>query len=126
MPNPENIAPHNFEKGKSGNPNGRPRGVKNRSTIVKNILSVITKIPQAQFEQLKELYPDIQDKMSVEEMMTLIQANKAITKEDTNAYKALMDSGYGAPQVDITTDGQPMVNNLSVEIIKPLNYDDED
>lgn len=24
MPNPENVAPHKFKKGESGNPNGRP------------------------------------------------------------------------------------------------------
>lgn len=29
--------------------------------------------------------------------MTLVQANKAITKGDTQAYKALLEAAYGAP-----------------------------
>ena len=40
MPNPENIEKHEFKKGQSGNPNGRPKGSKNRSTIAKYWLEV--------------------------------------------------------------------------------------
>jgi len=38
MPNPENIEPHKFEPGQSGNPNGRPLGSKNLSTILREML----------------------------------------------------------------------------------------
>jgi hypothetical protein len=38
MPNPENIEPHKFEPGESGNPNGRPKGSRNLSTILKEML----------------------------------------------------------------------------------------
>jgi hypothetical protein len=39
MPNPENIEKHKFEKGKSGNPEGRPKGSKNLSTILREMLN---------------------------------------------------------------------------------------
>jgi hypothetical protein len=38
MPNPENIEPHKFKEGESGNPNGRPKGSRNLSTILKEML----------------------------------------------------------------------------------------
>jgi len=36
----DNLKP-NWEQGESGNPNGRPKGSKNRSTIAKKWLEVI-------------------------------------------------------------------------------------
>jgi hypothetical protein len=71
-----------FEKGKSGNPNGRPKGSKNRSTIIKELLAQEDnehKIHQAQIDKAKE--------------------------GDTGAYKAVLDSAYGMPtqQVDSNT-----------------------
>ncbi len=40
----ENIEKHEFKKGESGNPNGRPKGAKNRSTIAKYWLEVNQKL----------------------------------------------------------------------------------
>jgi len=65
-----------FEKGQSGNPNGRPKGVRNRSTILKELL-------------------DLNDN---ELKMHMAQINKAIDNQDTLAYKAVLDSAYGMPQ----------------------------
>ena len=39
MANEENLIP--YKKGQSGNPNGRPKGSKNRSTIAKKWLQAI-------------------------------------------------------------------------------------
>lgn len=64
-----------FKKGESGNPNGRPKGARNRSTIIKELL-------QQGDNELK---------------MHMAQLLKAIEKSDTNAYKAILDSAYGAP-----------------------------
>ena len=77
-----------WEKGQSGNPNGRPKGSKNRSTIAKYWLEVN--------QNLKNPLTGEKETMSQEDLMTLALIKKA-REGDVNAYKALMDSGYGAP-----------------------------
>ena len=77
-----------WEKGKSGNPNGRPKGSKNRSTIAKKWLEVE--------QDLKNPLTSEMERMSQEDLMTLALIKRA-REGDVNAYKALMDSGYGSP-----------------------------
>jgi hypothetical protein len=98
MPNPKNIANHKMKPGQTLNPHGRPLGSRNRSTVARQILSIIAKYPDEVFADLLKLYPELQKEMTIEEMMTVVQADKAIRKQDTNAYKALMDSAHGAPK----------------------------
>ena len=106
MPNPENIQEHEFKKGQSGNPNGRPKGSKNRSTIAKYWLSIE--------QDLKNPLSGDTETMSQEDLMTLALIKKA-REGDVNAYKALMDSGYGAPvqQVEQTIIEQPLFPDVS-------------
>jgi hypothetical protein len=77
-----------WNKGESGNPNGRPKGAKNRSTIARRWLEVN--------QSLKNPITGENETMSQEDLMTLALIKKA-REGDVNAYKALMDSGYGAP-----------------------------
>jgi len=88
----DNLRPA-WNKGESGNPNGRPKGAKNRSTIARKWLEVN--------QDLKNPLTGDTEKMSQEDLMTLALIKKA-REGDVNAYKALMDSGYGAPvqQID--------------------------
>jgi hypothetical protein len=83
---------------------GRPKGLKNRSTIAKAIMSMKVNYPEEVLEELKKMYPEMTNNVTVEEAMTIMQAAKAIQDKDTNAYKALMDSGYGSPNQKIDTD----------------------
>ncbi len=77
--NSTNTAPGRpFPPGVSGNPNGRPKGSRNRSTIVNEILEAI----------------DPDTKLSYVEAMTYAVARKA-TAGDVPAFKELMDSGFG-------------------------------
>ena len=76
----EDLIP--FKAGQSGNPNGRPKGKRNRSTILKELL-------------------DMNDQ---ELKMHQAQIDKAIELKDTNAYKAVLDSAYGAPVQQIDND----------------------
>lgn len=103
MSKKDNLKPA-WSKGESGNPNGRPKGAKNRSTIARYWLEVN--------QNLKNPITGTEETMSQEDLMTLALIKKA-REGDVNAYKALMDSGYGAPiqQTDITTDGQ-QINNV--------------
>ena len=82
-----------WEKGESGNPNGRPKGSKNRSTIARYWLEVQ--------QNLKNPLTGQNETMSQEDLMTLALIKKA-REGDVNAYKALMDSGYGAPVQEVT------------------------
>ena len=99
MPNIENIIPHKYKKGESGNPNGRPVGSRNRTTIVKQWLEVkkLAKNPISNKEE----------ELEIQDMMVLALINKAL-KGDVNAFKELMDSSYGKllNSTDITTKGE--------------------
>jgi len=83
----DNLMPA-WGKGESGNPAGRPKGSKNRSTIARRWLEVN--------QSLKNPITGENETMSQEDLMTLALIKKA-REGDVNAYKALMDSGYGAP-----------------------------
>ena len=82
MANEENLIP--YKKGQSGNPNGRPKGSKNRSTIAKKWLQVI--------QETKNPLTLESEELSQEDLITLALLKKA-ADGDVNAYKALMDSG---------------------------------
>lgn len=87
-----------WKPGKSGNPKGHPKGMKNRSTIAKAVLGMPARFPKQTMEKLKSIFPDITERMSIEEVMAIMQAGKAVAKGDTEAYRALMDSAYGKPK----------------------------
>ena len=99
MANEENLIP--YKKGQSGNPNGRPKGSKNRSTIAKKWLQAM--------QEAKNPLTLESEELSQEDLITLALLKKA-SEGDVNAYKALMDSGYGSPvqQVEQTILEQPL------------------
>lgn len=80
--------------GEVPNPNGRPKGSRNRSTIAKWVLSLSGVFPDKVFEELKKIYPEIEKQMSVEEIAMVMQANRAIQKSDTKALEFLINSAY--------------------------------
>lgn len=92
--------------------NGRPKGAKNRSTIAKYWLEVNQK--------LKNPLTGTEETMSQEDLMTLALIKKA-REGDVAAYKALMDSGYGAPIQQIEQQQTNIdLSNLSTDEIKEL------
>ena len=102
----EHIKEHEFKKGQSGNPNGRPKGSKNRSTIAKKWLEV-------QESSKNPVTNELED-MSQEDLMTLALIKKA-RGGDTQAYQKLMDSAYGAPlqQIEQTNIEQPLFPDVT-------------
>jgi hypothetical protein len=101
-----------WEKGESGNPNGRPKGSKNRSTIARHWLQVN--------QNLKNPLTGQEETMSQEDLMTLALIKKA-REGDVNAYKALMDSGYGAPVQQIEqTNTDIDLSGLTTDELKEL------
>ena len=106
MPNPENLTP--FPPGNNANPNGRPKGSKNRSTIARKWLEVM--------QDAKNPITGELEKLSQEDLITLAMIHKA-RKGDVGAYKQLMDSGFGMPtqQIDVTTE-KPIFNGINLDV----------
>lgn len=76
MPNPKNIEQHKFPKGKSGNPNGRPR-----------------KLPE-----LDKLLADVlgEEKDGIDAAKAILMALRSkATKGDVRAAEILLDRAYG-------------------------------
>jgi hypothetical protein len=102
MANKDNLKP--FGKNNNANPNGRGKGTRNRSTIIRELLALND-------NELK---------------MHQAQINKAIEKEDTNAYKAVLDSAYGAPVQQIEqTNTEIDLSSLTTDELKDLLNEDE-
>lgn len=100
MPNPENLKP--FKPGiDERRSDGRPLGSKNRSTIARKILEMKALYKDDALEELQKQYPEITKDTTVEEMMTIIQVDRAIKDQDPVSYKALLDSAYGAPKSEM-------------------------
>jgi len=106
MPNPPEHS--RFKPGQSGNPRGRPKGAKSRSTVIKRWLEAMDKGKNPMTGEVEE--------MSVEDKMTLALIGKAL-KGDTSAYKALMDSAYGAPKQEI--------EETSTQVVTRIKWKDE-
>lgn len=77
----ENLIP--IQKGEVRNPKGRPKGSRNRSTIIREILELVNETGKDN-----------------EYSINMAQVEKALNG-DTLAYKAIMDSAYGAPKQEI-------------------------
>ena len=85
-----------WTKGQSGNPKGKPKGAKNRSTIIKEILSLMVKKVDADGKAVWQ---------SKEYLMVEALVNKAIDKGDVNAFNAIYNNLYGnlKDTVDLNT-----------------------
>lgn len=75
-----------FKKGKSGNPNGRPKGKLNRSTLFNRWAEIVTKTKNPLTEQIEGLTQD--------DLVILSLLNKA-RKGDVLAIREWLDSRFG-------------------------------
>jgi hypothetical protein len=100
MANEENLKKP-WAKGQSGNPNGRPKGSKNRSTIAKKWLSTKKTIKNPITGETEEL--------TQEDIMTLAMIRKSINGSES-AYDKLLYSAYGhhVQQIEQTITEQPL------------------
>lgn len=93
----EDIEKHRFKKGQSGNPKGRPKNARNRSTIAKEILNILSTGVNPLTREEEE--------MSQEHWVYLSMLNKS-RKGDVAASKLILDSAYGQAkeQIDLNAD----------------------
>lgn len=108
----EDLIP--YKKGQSGNPAGRPKGSKNRSTIVKEILSLLVKGENPMTGE--------QEWLSNEYRMTASVLLKAIEKGDVNAYNSLMDSAYGKNKDTVDLNTSETVNHDFKKLISGIKF----
>ena len=101
MPNEENLKKFSAEY--QPEKNGRPKGSRNRSTIARLWLETTQKA--------KNPITGVEETLTQEDLGTLAMVKK-MRDGDVSAYKALMDSGYGAPvqQIAQTNIEQPLFN----------------
>jgi len=85
-----------FKPGESGNPNGRPKGVRNRSTIAKEWLEVQ--------QSVRNPITGKDEILQQQDIMTLALIKKA-RDGDVNAFRELMDSAYGKLTQPLTHEG---------------------
>lgn len=119
MANEQNLIP--YKKGQSGNPAGKPKGTRNRSTIARAWLDVEEKFKNpitGEIETLKQ-----------EDIITLSQIRKA-RNGDPSAYNAIMNSAYGAPhatsEVNVTSESRPIAEIFEEKLkeLEELNEKD--
>lgn len=91
-----------FKKGQSGNPKGRPKGTRNRSTVAKEWLEVA--------EKFKNPITGKAEHLEQQDIITLALIKKA-RSGDVSAYRELMDSAYGKAlaSIDHTTKGEKLI-----------------
>jgi hypothetical protein len=75
-----------LEKGETANPNGRPKGSKNRSTILRKWLEAK--------EKIKNPITGAEEQVTVEDAVILALISKA-RKGDVAAIREILDSNYG-------------------------------
>ena len=90
MPRPENVLPHRFKKGQSGNPKGRP------------------KLPDIR-EALAKVLAEEKDGVTALEA-TLRALRAKATKGDVRAAEALLDRAFGKAiqRTDVTSGDKPI------------------
>jgi hypothetical protein len=90
----------------SPNPNGRPKGTRNRATIVKEFLDVIT--------AGKNPLSGEDENLSVEQRMTLAMIGQVINKGNVQAYNAILDNRYGKQKDSVSVES-PII----LEYVRP-------
>jgi len=76
-----------FKPGISPNPSGRPRGVRNRSTVLKEFLEATLKT--------KNPITGLEETLTVEQRMALSMIAQVLTKGNVQAWNSIKDDVYG-------------------------------
>ena len=97
-----------FKKGQSGNPKGRPEGVRNRATVINEMLEKMTKVSDPSD-------PTNRLELSLYEAMVLGQIKSAM-EGNTRAFQEIQDTLYGKMTDKVQID----VNKLDSDIEREL------
>lgn len=107
MANPENIEKHQFKKGQSGNPNGRPRKYVSTLTDQGYKLSEINDTIQAMMamslDELKKVYQD--KEATILEKTIAHSMQKGLKNGNLSSMETLLTRVYGRPKEKLETEG---------------------
>lgn len=88
----DNLVP--FPKGGVGNPDGRQKGSKNRSTIAKQILGLAKALTPNEINQIQSKYGFSVEELQIETLIMMKQADRATELGDTKSAEFLMNQAY--------------------------------
>jgi len=117
MPKPENIEPHKWEKGQSGNPKGRPRKYVSQLTEIgykkSEINDTIQSMMAMTLDELKEVWEN--PKATILEKTVANAMKKSLEKGTLYSLETLLSRVYGQPKQETHTD---------VRIIDKFDFDE--
>jgi len=88
--------PEGWKPGQSGNPSGRPKGVRNRSTVLKEFLEATLKT--------KNPITGKDEDLTVEQRMALSMIAQVLTKGNVQAWNSIKDDVYGKLKDTVVSD----------------------
>jgi hypothetical protein len=101
MPKPENVIPHKWKKGQTGNPAGRPKKIPELRELLANVLG------------------DEKDGKTAAEAILMALRAKA-TKGDVRAAELLLDRAYGKAAVSIELEANVNAVIMPKPVQKPI------
>lgn len=123
MANEQNLKP--FPKGVSGNPKGRPKGVKNWSTVVQQLLADESFLDKVIASKETPAYWDFLPTKNGANAIVAALMVKAM-EGDHKAAEFLRKTGYGDKLMLESEDGLFQATKIEVEIVKPKIVDERD
>lgn len=118
-----NLRP--FPKGVSGNPKGRPKGVKNLSTVVQQLLADEDLIAKIIGSKHRPEYWDFLPKKNGANALVAAMMIKSL-QGDTQAANWIRKSGYGDKLTHEFEEGLFQNTKIEVEIVKSKITDERD
>lgn len=132
MPNPENIEPYKWEKGESGNPNGRPKKfvslLKEHGYKKSEINDTIEAMMAMTIDELKNVYSN---PLSTILEKTIANAmKKSLEKGSLYSLETLITRVYGQPKQEIESkNDNTHAGKITIEVKDtgiPLNNNEKD
>lgn len=126
MPNKENIEKHEFKKGESGNPNGRPRKwiseLKESGYKSSEVNDCILVMLSMTLEELADVYKN--PKATILEKTVANALKRSLEKGSLYSLDTLLNRAVGKPKesIDHTTKGEN-INEIKVNIINGTERD---